>query len=111
MDLRVRPALNWTDSEVHPTEQITALSDFHQMPSIYDTIVELIDRGTPIAVALVVSARGSTPQCSGARAITDASGRLWGTIGGGMVESQAIRLAREACRTGKAHIFDCEMTN
>ena len=81
------------------------------MPSIFDTIVELIDRGTPIAVALVVSAQGSTPQCAGARAIVDGSGRLWGTIGGGMVESQAIRLAREACQTGKPHVFDCEMTN
>ena len=69
------------------------------MPCIYDTIVELIDRGTPLAVALVVSAQGSTPQCAGARAIIDCSGRLWGTVGGGMVESQALRMAAEACQS------------
>ena len=79
--------------------------------NFYEKIVELIDRGEPIAVALVVLAQGSTPQGAGARAVIDASGRLWGTIGGGMVESQALRLAREACETGRPRIFDCEMTN
>ena len=81
------------------------------MPCIYDTIVELIDRGTPLAVALVVSAQGSTPQCAGARAIFDGSGRLWGTIGGGMVEARALQMAAEACQSGKPRVFDCEMTN
>ncbi len=28
-----------------------------------------------------------------------------------MVESQALRLAREACQTGRPLVFDCEMTN
>ncbi len=81
------------------------------MPSFYDNIVEVIDRGRPVVVALVVSAQGSTPQRVGARAILDGSGLLCGTIGGGMVEAQAIRLAREACLTGKPRVFDCKMTN
>ncbi len=81
------------------------------MRSFYDNIVELIDAGTPVAVALVLSAQGSTPQCTGARAIINDSGLLAGTVGGGMVEAQAIRLARETCQTGKPRVFECEMTN
>ncbi len=63
--------------------------------NLYEKIVELIDRGGPIAMALVLSAQGSTPQCAGARAIFDGSGQLWGTIGGGMVEAQTLRIAAE----------------
>lgn len=81
------------------------------MPSFYDKIVDIIDRGTPVAIALVVSAQGSTPQCAGARALLDKAGLVCGTVGGGMVEAQASRFAREACRTGKPRVFDCEMTN
>ncbi len=79
--------------------------------NLYEKIIELIDRDAPIAVALVLSAQGSTPQCAGTRAIFDASGRLWGTIGGGMVEAQAQRSAAEACLSGKPRVFDCDMTN
>ena len=59
--------------------------------SIFGIIVELIDAGTPLAVALVLSAKGSTPQGAGARAIIEQSGRLWGTVGGGMFEAQTLR--------------------
>jgi xanthine dehydrogenase accessory factor len=79
--------------------------------NLYERIVELIDRGEPIAVALVLSAQGSTPQGAGVRAIIDASGRLWGTIGGGMVEAQTLRIAAEVCRSGWPQVFDCDMSN
>ncbi len=79
--------------------------------SIYRTIVELIDGGDPLAAALVLSAQGSTPQRAGARAIVDAAGRLWGTVGGGAMEAQAQRAAAEACRSQRPCLLDFEMTN
>ena len=79
--------------------------------SFFEKIIELIDGGTPLAVATVLSTQGSTPQCAGTRAIMEASGRLWGTVGGGMVEAKARQAAVEACRTGRPSIFDCDMTN
>ena len=79
--------------------------------SLYGKIVELIDRGEPMAVALVLSAQGSTPQGAGARAIVEPSGRLWGTVGGGMVEAQTLRTAAEVYRSGRPHVFDCDMSN
>jgi xanthine dehydrogenase accessory factor len=79
--------------------------------NLYEKIVELIDRGEPFAVALVLSAQGSTPQGAGARAIVESSGRLWGTVGGGMVEAEALRVAADACRSGQPLIFECDMSN
>ncbi|MGA2253441.1 MAG: XdhC family protein [Thermoguttaceae bacterium] len=76
---------------------------------IYRKIVELIDGGIPLAVVLVLSAKGSTPQCAGARAIVEQSGRLWGTVGGGMVEAKAQRMAAEACQSQRPSLFDCDM--
>jgi xanthine dehydrogenase accessory factor len=78
---------------------------------VYRTIVELIDAGAPFAVALVLSAQGSTPQRAGARAVVEQSGRLWGTVGGGQVEARAQRMAAEACRSQRPGLFDVEMTN
>jgi xanthine dehydrogenase accessory factor len=79
--------------------------------NLYAKIVELIDRGEPFAVALVLSAQGSTPQGAGVRAIVEPSGRLWGTVGGGMVEAQTLKMAAEACRSGRPQIFECDMSN
>jgi len=78
---------------------------------MYGKIVELIDGGAPLAVALVLSAQGSTPQRAGARAIVEQSGRLWGTVGGGTVEAQALRTAAEACQSQRPGLLDFEMNN
>ena len=79
--------------------------------SIYEKIVELINEGTPLAAALVLSAQGSTPQRAGARAIFEQSGRLWGTVGGGAMEAQAQRAGEEACQSQRPCLLDFEMTN
>ncbi len=78
---------------------------------VFQKIVELIDAGDPLAVALVLSTQGSTPQRAGARAIIEQSGRLWGTVGGGQVEARTLRMAAEACRSQCPGLLDVEMTN
>ncbi|HUT23301.1 MAG TPA: XdhC family protein [Sumerlaeia bacterium] len=74
-------------------------------------IVDFADSGRPFAAALVLRADGSTPQKAGARAIIDASGDIWGTLGGGGVEAEAQRRALEACRSGRPSVFDFAMDN
>ena len=76
---------------------------------IHRKIVELIDGGRPMAVALVLSASGSTPQRPGAKAAIDATGRIWGTVGGGAVEAEAQRVAVTACRSQCPVVFDFQM--
>jgi xanthine dehydrogenase accessory factor len=60
---------------------------------------------------VVVSTRGSTPQVTGARAIIEVSGRLWGTIGGGALEGQALKAAAGACRTNRPQVYNFAMNN
>jgi xanthine dehydrogenase accessory factor len=54
----------------------------------------------------VLKDSGSTPRKAGTRAIVDASGEMWGTIGGGLLEAEARARALEAIRTGSPVVFD-----
>src|SRR5258706_14820692 len=49
---------------------------------------------------------GSTPRKAGTKAIVDEEGSIWGTIGGGLLESDARKIAMEAIRSGKPKVFD-----
>ncbi len=75
-------------------------SEFHQ------TVVDFIDEGHQIALAIVLSATGSTPRGAGTKAIIDSTGSIWGTIGGGPLESEAQRRAMEAIRSQRSVVFD-----
>ena len=55
---------------------------------------ELSRTGAPFVSVILVDAVGSTPQDTGTKMLVDASGLLFGTVGGGRVEHQAIEFAR-----------------
>ena len=76
---------------------------------IHEKIVEFIDSGQSFAVALVLKAEGSTPRQAGVRAVIDWAGKIWDTIGGGVVEAEAQRLAIEACRSKQPMVFDLQL--
>ncbi len=76
---------------------------------IHQAIVELADRGVRFAVASVLSAEGSTPCKSGAKAVIEAGKIIQGTIGGGRVEAEAQRLAVKSIHSGKPVLFDFEL--
>jgi xanthine dehydrogenase accessory factor len=84
------------DSNNHPAE-------------ICQQVVELIDKGEVFAVALVLEAKGSTPRKAGVRAIIDKAGKIYGTLGGGLVEAEAQRRAVEACLSNQTVVFDMEL--
>jgi xanthine dehydrogenase accessory factor len=69
-------------------------------------IVELIDNGCSFAVALILKADGSTPRKAGVKAVIDETGKIWGTLGGGLVEAEAQQQAVEACKSKHAVVFD-----
>jgi xanthine dehydrogenase accessory factor len=52
---------------------------------------------------------GSTPRKAGVRAIIEQSGKIYGTLGGGLVEAEAQRRAVEACRSNQPAIFDMDL--
>lgn len=69
-------------------------------------VVEMLDAGKQIALVTVLKDAGSTPRKAGTKAIVDAEGNLWGTIGGGLLESDARRAAVAAIRGGVPSVFD-----
>jgi xanthine dehydrogenase accessory factor len=75
-------------------------SDVHQ------TVVDFIGEGRQFALATILRSSGSIPREAGTKALIDAKGSIWGTIGGGLLESEAQRLAVESLQTRKPAIFD-----
>jgi len=56
---------------------------------LFHRVKSLLDGGTAAALATVVETRGSTPQKVGAKMAVLADGQMFGTVGGGCVESKA----------------------
>ncbi|MCG6928650.1 MAG: XdhC/CoxI family protein [Acidobacteria bacterium] len=66
--------------------------------------------GEPAALVTVVSTRGSTPQKAGARMLVHADGRIVGTIGGGCLEAEMTRRARQAIMDRRAELASYDLT-
>jgi xanthine dehydrogenase accessory factor len=69
--------------------------------SIYHQVKEFLDKGETLAVATIVSVKGSTPREVGAKMVVTAWGEILGTIGGGCGEADVKREAIEVIRTRK----------
>lgn len=76
---------------------------------IHREVVKRIDGGGSFALATILRADGSTPQKVGVKAIIDAGGRIYGTLGGGFVEGESQRRAVEACRSTRPVVFDFDL--
>lgn len=75
---------------------------------IYDKIVTLRSNGIRFALATVIADKGMTPQKDTAKMLIGETATLFGTIGGGAVEAEVIREAREVILSGtpKRLVFD-----
>jgi xanthine dehydrogenase accessory factor len=74
--------------------------------AVLEECARLRRAGIPHALVTVVSARGSTPQDTGAKLLVAAAGRVAGTVGGGKVESAAIGHAKKLlAQGGDAHLL------
>src|SRR3990170_3346719 len=69
--------------------------------SIYHQVKKILAKGETLAVATIVSTRGSTPRVVGAKMVVTAWGEILGTIGGGCGEADVKREAIEVIRTRK----------
>ncbi|MBD8890834.1 xanthine dehydrogenase accessory protein XdhC [Roseibium litorale] len=70
------------------------------MRKVWAPIAKLLESDGACALITVARADGSTPREAGARMVVRADGGYFGTIGGGMLEFQAISWAREALAEG-----------
>lgn len=68
---------------------------------LFAEIAALRSCGATAALATVIGAKGSTPAKPPARMVIRADGTTIGTVGGGCVEAEVIRAARDAMDTGR----------
>src|SRR5215208_1089442 len=66
--------------------------------------------GEPAALVTVVATEGSTPQKAGAKMVVYPDGRLVGTIGGGCVEAEMARRARQVIDSRQPQVAEYDLT-
>jgi xanthine dehydrogenase accessory factor len=69
--------------------------------AFWHAVLERLDAGTPLFVALVVANTRGSPGTVGARLLVDADGNTLGTIGGGIMEANLVLAARDGLRAGR----------
>lgn len=77
------------------------------MKQLFQAMLRAMDAGENLVLASVVRTAGSTPRGPGAHMLWSASGPLWGTVGGGPGEAQAMAVCRQVlkARTGLTQRF------
>ena len=78
---------------------------------IYEEIVKLRQQGRRGAVATIVNVRGSVPSFETAKMLVRDDGSIAGTIGGGCVEADVWRAAREVMEAEKARTLSFDLNH
>ena len=82
----------------------------HNDYDVYHAIAEKVRGGRTIALATIVSAKGSVPRGVGAKMLVDPGEELVGTVGGGCGEGEVIEAALDVIRTGKPQMVRVDLT-
>ncbi|MGE0454699.1 MAG: XdhC family protein [Vicinamibacteria bacterium] len=80
------------------------------MKEVLEAALRAQEAGEPAAFVTVVATEGSTPQRAGARMLVHGDGRLVGTIGGGCVEAEMVRRARQAITARRPELAEYDLT-
>src|SRR3989337_722641 len=81
------------------------------MKSIYQVLVELEANNQPAALCTIASNQGSTPRHVGSKMIVYQDGRIFGTVGGGELESRVLATARKAIQDGKPRLLSYNLAD
>jgi xanthine dehydrogenase accessory factor len=73
-------------------------------------ICHILEDGEDLVLATIVMHAGSTPRSVGSKMFIRRDGSIIGSIGGGLVEFEVQKLAREIFATGKARIEEVELS-
>jgi len=76
---------------------------------VYRKSAQLIESRAPFVLATLVRSIGSTPQKTGAHAIFEPTGQVFGTLGGGCLEAEARKRALDALDDGEASLFHVKL--
>jgi xanthine dehydrogenase accessory factor len=78
---------------------------------IFEAIVRLRKNGIRAALAIIIAHKGATPRKDSVKMLLDENGHQLGNIGGGTVELEVCRLAREVMDTGKSQLLTFNLTH
>ena len=81
-----------------------------ELTDVLDAIDERASRDEPMAMATIVSTRGSTYRRAGARLLVPAEGQPIGNISGGCLEGDVARIGREVMASGQARTVEFDLT-
>ena len=81
-----------------------------ELDELLDAAEALAARGQPMALATVVSTRGSTYRRAGARLLVPAEGEPIGNISAGCLEGDVARIGREVIASGEPRLVEFDMT-
>jgi len=78
------------------------------MKKLIQQLCSFLSDGEDLVLVTIASQSGSTPRLAGAKMIIHRDGRIAGTIGGGLVEAQAMKEARNCFSEGHSlrRVFD-----
>lgn len=76
----------------------------NQNIEIFKKALELLEQGTPVAIATIIATRGSVPRREGTKMLVTADGNSFGTIGGGVMEKEVIQLAQQCIKEKKIEV-------
>jgi xanthine dehydrogenase accessory factor len=77
------------------------------MTGFLEQLLLLLERGERVALTTVIEREGSVPAPADPRLLVCADGSAWGTVGGGLVEAEAVRASHRALEESHPVISRC----
>jgi xanthine dehydrogenase accessory factor len=74
------------------------------------TVNAQLEEGRPLVLLSILRLQGSTPRHGGTKMVVGADGRPYGTIGGSLIEADAIREAKNVLTAKKSRIMSYELS-
>ncbi len=79
------------------------------MTNVLRAAVQALERGEAVALASIAGRRGSAPRGAGTRFLVFADGSSAGTIGGGLLEAETLRVAAQCLADGRTRLLRMRM--
>jgi len=79
------------------------------MKNIYVYLSEILKEKKQVVLATIIEAKGSTPQVPGASAVFSSERLLAGTLGGGLLEGDALKRAQDALKRGSSLLYQFDL--
>lgn len=70
--------------------------------SYCSAVLKSLEKGVPVVSVSMAGQSGSAPRSAGARMLVYPDGKVWGTVGGGRYEGEAIKAAQELLHSSQA---------